>query len=192
MDLKRKLQECEELADGVEAKITELVESRKVAKIEAARIRHLLRMDSLRTHVEEVKASPTDMYGRALRVAMLVDFALRSAGVDNLTFVLPIGEYDAESTNPDYYDHSAEPLSTTKAKEDFFVRATWSWGTQRDRVAKIRGDGSVQAVGITSLANDNVQAVGITSHSYDKVHTFNVLTEDPEKWMPILCNDAPQ
>jgi hypothetical protein len=50
----------------------------------------------------------------------------------------------------------------------------------------------VQAVGITSLANDNVQAVGITSHSYDKVHTFNVLTEDPERWMPILCNDAPQ
>lgn len=178
-DLKRKLLECVDKLAADEAEIKRLEKSCKTAREESDRLVYEMRLQALRERVESITLEPTDRNGRAVRVALLVDQALRELGdVDTLTFTLPIGEPGGDPHA--YYDDRYEPLSVHEAEaRGIYVKATWNWEGTADRVARINVDGSVAIVGQNK---DQLTEEAV----------MNVLKDDPAEWVAFLCEGKPK
>lgn len=171
-DLKRKLEECTAKAADDEEESKRLKMSSEDALAEAQRIKHQLKLQELRDHVEEIKLASSDSHGNVVRVALLVNQALQDVGdVDELTFMLPIGDYPGERHT--YYDDSSEPFNTEEAKEGIYIKAKWKWSGTSYYFAKIFQNGTVEYV-----ADDEDSA-------------FNVLKDDPDLWTTLLCSGKP-
>lgn len=175
-ELKRKLEEYEKATAEAEQKIEALKKSRAEAEAEAARLKPLVQLEQLRSMVAEVKRLPeSDKHGRPVRVAMLVDYALREMGqVAQLLFTLPLGRYDAGKRYPEYYDGSHEPLPAEDTKEGIYVVAAWRWEDGPRHWAKIFADGTVELI---NAGEDQC---------------VNVLNLDPETWTKVVCRGKPE
>lgn len=175
-ELERKLEEARKRLHEDEAAAAEAKKRFKATRAELERLEPQVKYEALRKHAVEIRRMPEgDAPGRAVHLALLVGEALDEIGdAQRIRFTLPIGN-SAGSIDPDYYDASAEPMSVDEARLAFYVKVQWCFHSgEFDRIAKIFSTGEV-------MMNRKVDQRVLENT------TTNLLTEDPEKWLAVLC-----